>query len=153
MSDSDKSLGLDGFPRGFFKKCCNFVKYDEVKFTQEFYEHGRLSIDVMVGCLSCLISKFLASRFKFVIGKLVSTSQTTFIEGRKMLNGVLVLNKVLEFVKRMKMSCLVVKVDLEKVYDCVSHSFLRYVLNSMVFGQKWLSGMELRFFLDMCLYW
>lgn len=59
-----------------------------------------------------------------------------------MLYGVLILNEVLDFSKRKKRKCLVVKVDFEKAYDCVSWRFLRYVFNGMDFGQKWLSLME-----------
>lgn len=168
FNDCDKSPS----PLGFLKKCWNFVKDDVVKFLQEFYKHGRLPKVTttsfialvpkadnlqcieefrpicLVGCLYHLISKLLAANLKLMIGKLVSSTQTTFIEGRKMLDNVLVLNEVLDYAKRKKKKkkCLVVRVEFEKAYDCVSWSFLRYVLNRMGFGQKWVSWMEATIF-------
>lgn len=34
------------------------------------------------------------------------------------------------------------KVNFEKVYDCVSWGFFRYVMMRMRFGAKWISRME-----------
>lgn len=50
-------------------------------------------------CLYFLISKLLAAKLKCVIRKSASSSQMTFIEGRQMLDGVLVLNEVLDYEK------------------------------------------------------
>lgn len=59
-----------------------------------------------------------------------------------MLDGVLVLNQVIDFAKRNKKGCSIMKVDFEKTYDCVSWDFLRYVFGRMGFGQKWISWMQ-----------
>ncbi|XP_058754053.1 uncharacterized protein LOC131627225 [Vicia villosa] len=75
------------------------------------------------------------------MGKLISKFQSEFIEGRQLFDGVLVLNEVLDFAKRSK-KCLVLTVDFEKAYDCVSWGFLRYVLKRIGFGARWLSWME-----------
>lgn len=63
-----------------------------------------------------------------------------------MLDGVLVLNEVLDFAKRMKRKCLVRKVNFEKAYDCMSWGFPCYVLNKMGFEQLWLSFMDATIF-------
>lgn len=166
MSDCDKSLGPDGYPLFFFCRCWSFVK-DEVKaFVQEFFVHDKLpkaitasfialvsksknsqSIDefrpiCFVSSLYRLIYKLLAARLKVVIGKLVVYSQMAYIEGRQMLDGVLVLNEILNFAERLRRKCLVVKNDFKKAYDCFSWGFLCYVLLRTGFGHRWMSWMN-----------
>lgn len=74
----------------------------------------------LVGCLYHLISKLLDGRLRLVIGKLISKSQMDFIEGMPFFDGALILNEVLDFAKRMRRKCMILKVDLEKAYDYVS---------------------------------
>ncbi|XP_058742110.1 uncharacterized protein LOC131614557 [Vicia villosa] len=121
LSDCDKSPGPDGFPLGFFKKTWSFVKNELLSFVQEFYIRGSLPrattasflafipkvvcpqrIDefrpiCLIGYLYRLISKLLAARLKVVMGKLISKSQSAFIEGRQLFDGVLVLNERMGF--------------------------------------------------------
>lgn len=54
-----------------------------------------------------------------VIDRLISKSQTTIIPDRQLLDGVVVINELLDFAKRKKMSCLLFKVDFAQIYDCV----------------------------------
>lgn len=54
----------------------------------------------------------------------------------------LVLNEVLDFSKRMKRKCLILKVDFEKACDCVSWDFLKFLMWKTGFGSKWMSWME-----------
>lgn len=93
-----------------------------------------------------IISKVLVARLRKVIGRLVSSNQTTFIPGRQILDGVLATNEILDFAKRNKRECMVFKVDFPQAYDCVDWSYLRYVLVSMGFGARWMRWMELTIF-------
>lgn len=54
----------------------------------------------LVGCLYKILAKLLAPRLKRVICKLISKNQTAFIPGRNILDGVLVVNDVLDLTKR-----------------------------------------------------
>ncbi|XP_058765404.1 uncharacterized protein LOC131638877 [Vicia villosa] len=96
----------------------------------------------LVGSLYRLISKLLARRIRLVIGKLISSNQSAFIHGRQMMDGVVVLNEVIDYAKRKKKECLFLKVDFEKAYDCLSWDFFRYLFGRMGFVQKGLSWME-----------
>lgn len=100
----------------------------------------------LFSCLYRNVSKILVVRLKLVIGILVSTCQSTFIQGRHMLDGVLVLNEILYFSKRNKRECILVNTDFEKAYDCVFWEFLRYVIRRMNFSHKWISWMEATMF-------
>lgn len=54
-----------------------------------------------------------------MVGKVVSETQTGFIHGRKILDGVVVINEILDLAKRNKMEYLIFKVDFTQAYDCV----------------------------------
>lgn len=81
-----------------------------------------------------------------MIGKIISKDQTTFILGKNILDGVLVVNKVLGFAKRKRRSCLVLKVDYEKAYDSISWKYLRFSFDKMGFGNKWKDWMQVYVF-------
>ncbi|XP_058757178.1 uncharacterized protein LOC131630416 [Vicia villosa] len=95
-----------------------------------------------VGSLHKIISKLLASRLKYVIEELISHKQTYFIRNMNNLDGVSVVNELIYLAKREGRSCLVMKVDYEKAYDCVSWNYLRYMMKSMGYGNIWLKWMK-----------
>jgi len=82
----------------------------------------------LVGCMYKIISKALSLRLKKMIGKVIDVRQSAFLEGRGLLDSVLVANEVLEEYKRKRKSCVFFKVDYEKTYDSVSWEFLYYML-------------------------
>ncbi|CAK8537480.1 unnamed protein product [Lathyrus sativus] len=73
-----------------------------------------------------------------VIHKIVSPSQTTFIPGRQIYDGVLLANEIEDYAKRFKKECLFFKVDYAKAYDCVDWLYLDAMLVKMGFGPNWL---------------
>ena len=50
-----------------------------------------------------------------------------------MLHNVIIANEAMEEAKRTQKPCMVFKVDYEKAYDCVSWSFLLYMLRRLGF--------------------
>ncbi|GKE11746.1 putative RNA-directed DNA polymerase, eukaryota, reverse transcriptase zinc-binding domain protein, partial [Tanacetum coccineum] len=85
-------------------------------------------------CSYKVITKVLANRLKVVIPKIISNSQSTFIEGRQILDGVLIASEVLNHIKK---KMLLFKVGFEKAFDSISWNFLDNILNQMNFGDKW----------------
>lgn len=61
----------------------------------------------------------LARRLAKVMDSIISSSQSVFIKGRNLIDGVLVVNKLVDFAKKSKRECLILKVDFEKAYDSV----------------------------------
>lgn len=56
----------------------------------------------LIGCYYKIVAKILAERVKKVIGKLIGEEQNAFIKGRFILDGVMIGNEVVEFLKKKK---------------------------------------------------
>ncbi|GKV27151.1 hypothetical protein SLEP1_g36354 [Rubroshorea leprosula] len=69
--------------------------------------------------------------------RIISETQSAFLRGRQLVDGVLVLNEVVEEVKRRKQSAFVFTADFAKAYDCVDWSFLEWMMDRLGFGIKW----------------
>ena len=72
-----------------------------------------------MGGLYKWLAKVLANRLKMVVGKLISKAQNAFVEGRQILDAVLVANEVLDSVLKGKEGAVMCKLDIEKAYDHV----------------------------------
>lgn len=97
----------------------------------------------MIGSLYKILAKTLAGRLKQVLGNIISEGQGAFLLGRHILEGVVVVNEVLDLAKRKKRRCLALKVDFEKTYHSVTWSFIDYMLMRLGFNstwRKWMSG-------------
>jgi hypothetical protein len=68
----------------------------------------------------------------------VSPFQTTFIHGRNILEGVVILQEVMHELRSSKSSGVFVKLDFEKAYDKVNWNFLEEVLKRKGFADTWI---------------
>lgn len=73
----------------------------------------------------------MAERLKAVIDSVISPVQTAFIKGRSILDGPLIVNEILSWLRRSKKKALIFKVDFEKAFDCISWEFLDSVIEQM----------------------
>jgi hypothetical protein len=89
-----------------------------------------------------LIAKVLASRLARVVGDLIPKTQSAFLKGRQLVDGVVVANEIVDYAKKTGKECLILKVDFEKAYDSVEWSFLDYLLQQFGFGEKWREWMR-----------
>ncbi|GJW49120.1 reverse transcriptase domain, reverse transcriptase zinc-binding domain protein [Tanacetum coccineum] len=81
-------------------------------------------------------------RVKKVIGKLIGEEQNAFIKGRFILDGVLIGNEVVQFLKKKKEKAFLLKIDFEKAYDSINWSFIRNSMIQMGFGDRWCNWIE-----------
>jgi hypothetical protein len=81
--------------------------------------------------------KLLTDRITPIAEKVISESQTIFIKGRNILEGVVVLHEVLHEFRRTGKQGVLLKIDFEKLYDKVSWSFIQEVLEKKGFSEAW----------------
>jgi hypothetical protein len=72
-----------------------------------------------------------------IVEKLISPTQTTFIPGRNIVEGLVMLHETIHKIHRKRMSGVVLKLDFEKAYDNVNWNFLQQTLRMNGFSTKW----------------
>ena len=143
------------------KKNWDLVKDDFMQFVMDFHRNGKLTKGVnstfialipkvnspqclndyrpisLVGCLYKVLAKVLANRLRNVIGSVVSDSQSAFIKGKQILDGILIVNEVVDEARRLDREFMMFKVDFEKAYDSVDLTYLDRVMVNMNFPTLW----------------
>lgn len=82
----------------------------------------------MVGFLYKIIAKLLSKRLQAVISSLVGPLQSSYIEGRQILDGAMVAGEIIESCKKKNIETILFKLDFHKAYDSVSWGFLHWTL-------------------------
>ena len=67
---------------------------------------------------------------------MVSKAQGAFVEGRQILDAVLIANEAIDSILKNKENEIMCKLDIEKAYDNVDWAFLLTVMQKMGFGEK-----------------
>ncbi|RVW50815.1 hypothetical protein CK203_076857 [Vitis vinifera] len=91
----------------------------------------------LVGNLYKLLTKVLANRLKKFMGKVIMESQNAFVEGRWIVNAVLIANEAVDLRLKNNEGGVLCKLDIEKVHDRVNWKFLLLMLRKMDFGRRW----------------
>ncbi|GKV23017.1 hypothetical protein SLEP1_g32806 [Rubroshorea leprosula] len=130
--DSTKSPGPDGFNFKFIKTMWEDIKSDVVGFIQEFHEPISL-----IGVMYKIVAKLLANRLRKVLDRVIGEQQMAFIEGRQLMDGVVIANEIIDEAKRKKKESFLFKVDFEKAFDKVCWEFIDYMLFRMGFHVIW----------------
>lgn len=91
----------------------------------------------LLGCLYKILTKMLVSMFRLALKTTISNNQLPFLPGRNILDGVVVINDVVDFEKKEKKECFFFKVDFEKVYDTINWKFLDYIMKRFGMCDKW----------------
>ena len=160
----DKAPRPDGFSMAFWQFVWDFVKDDVMSFFKEFYEHGKFvkSLNAtflvlipkkagaedlrdfrpisLLGSLYKWLAKVLANRLKKVVGKVVSKAQWAFVEGRQILDAVLIANEAIDSVLKNNEKGILCKLDREKAYGNVDWFLFSQLCKKWVLGRNGLSG-------------
>ena len=162
----NKASGLDGFSAEFYQIFWSLIKDDLMAMFREFHA-GKLPLfNLNFGTITlipkqkevkqvhqyrpiCMLNvsfkiftKVLANRLVAVADKVVRQSQTAFMTGRNILEGVVILHETIHELHRKKMSGVVLKLDFEKAYDKVNWVFVQQALRMKGFSPVWCKWIE-----------
>jgi hypothetical protein len=159
--DSYKTPGPDGVNFGFIKEFWSEMSGDIMRFVGDFHRNGKLTKGInstfialipkvespqklndfrpisLVGSLYKILAKILANRLKGVVGKLVSETQSAFVSGRQIMDGLLIANEAVDGARKLKKELLLFKVDFEKAYYSIDWKYLDAVMVKMGFPTLW----------------
>eukprot|EP00253_Pinus_taeda_P016535 PITA_16535 len=130
----NKAPGPDGFTVEFFQAGWNFLASDVL----EVVEEARINQRTWPGINSTLLT---------LIPKTNQADHTDgfrpialcFVEGRQILDGLVVAQEVLHTLKTKKEKGMLIKLDLSKAYDRLSWKFLESILKAFGFCDRWVS--------------
>ena len=77
------------------------------------------------------------NRVSLIAHKVIRPTQTAFMSGRNILEGVVILHETIHELKSKKLDGVLFKIDFEKAYDKVKWSFLQQALRMKGFDSKW----------------
>ena len=89
-----------------------------------------------------IFTKICTNRLNKVAQTVVSPSQTTFMPGRNIMEGVVILHETIHELHTKKRDGVIFKIDFEKAYDKVKWSFLQQTLRMKGFSPKWWRWVE-----------
>lgn len=159
---SNTAPGPDGFPIGFFKNMWSMLKGLIKELLDDMckgeLDLGRLNYGVisllpkikeanairqcrpicLLNVILKILTKAVTMRATEIAGKVISRTQTAFIPGRSILEGVVVLHEVLHELKSKGERGIIFKIDFEKTYDRVQWPFLVEVMRKKNFGEKFI---------------
>ena len=159
--DSFKSPRPDGVNLGFIKDFWPELQEDFMRIISDFHRNGKLSKGInntfialipkiespqrlndfrpisMVGSLYKVLSKVLTNRLRGVMSSVISSTQSAFIHGRQILDGILIANEFVEDAKRLKKDLLLFRVYFDKAFDSIDWTYLEAVMKKMNFPTLW----------------
>ena len=95
-----------------------------------------------ITCLYKIIAKVLSGRLRGVLHETIHSTQGAFVQGRQILDAVLIANEIVDEKRRSGEEGVVFKIDFKKAYDHVKWDFLDHVLEKKGFSSKWRSWMR-----------
>lgn len=84
-----------------------------------------------------LISKILANMLKPLLPLLISPEQTWYVEGRQILDGIILSHEVIHSLKVLKKPGMILKLDLSKAFDKLSWPYINQMLLAFGFSATW----------------
>jgi hypothetical protein len=79
----------------------------------------------------------ITNRLAGVAQRVIQPTQSAFLPGRNIMEGVIILHETIHELHRRKKNAVILKIDFEKVYDNVKWHFVKQVLEMKGFSAQW----------------
>jgi hypothetical protein len=164
--DSNFAPGPDGLPAGFYKRMWTHIRETIFEMFNKLHSEELNMSRMNYGIITlipklkeantikqyrplCLLNvdykwftKVLTMKLAKYANKIISPSQTAFIPGRFILEGIVMLHEVMHHLRVHHQQGIILKLDFEKAYDKVQWSFMIEVLTRKNFPAKWIGWMK-----------
>jgi len=84
-----------------------------------------------------IVSKVIASRLKLLLPLIISPEQSGYVEGRQIMDGIILTHEIIHSLKHIKKSSMLLKIDLSKAFDSLSWQYIKEVLLAFGFAPPW----------------
>lgn len=162
----NKAPGPDEFPAEFYQVFSSLIKEDLMAMFKDFYSGNLPLYTLNFGVVTSLpkmqeakmiqqyrpicmlnvsfkiFTKLLANRFTSVANRIIKPSQTAFLPGMFIMEGIVILHESLHEIKRKHQNGIRLKLDIEKAYDKVDWGFLQQTLRMKGFSAQWCRWVE-----------
>jgi hypothetical protein len=156
-----KAPGPDGFTTFFFHHCWDLIRRDVWEVVEESRASGVVLLALNVTFLTLIpkeervtnpknfrpialcnvvykiITKVIANRLKPILTHVISKEQAGYVEGRQIMDNVILAHEVIHSLKTSKTPGMLIKLDLSKAFDRASWQYLKAILDSFGFDQGW----------------
>lgn len=165
---NNKSPGPDGYPCEFFKTTWPVLSRDFTIAVQSVFRFGFLpkginstilalipkKLDSMemkdyrpIACCNVIykvVSKILANRLKKILPRIITESQSAFVQGRLLMENVLLASELVKGYHKENISprC-VMNIDISKAFDSVQWEFVLKSLRTWGFPEKFIHWIKL----------
>ena len=164
--EHNKAPGPDGFPAEFYQHFWDLIKGDLMSMFQDLHQGDLPIFSLNFGVITllpktqearkiqqyrpiCLLNvsfkiftKVATSRINSVADHLISPTQTAFMRGRNIMEGVVILHETIHELHRKNQNGVIIKIDFEKAYDKVRWDFLLQTLRMKGFSPKWIGWIK-----------
>jgi exonuclease III len=156
-----KAPGPDGFTTDFFHHCWDMVKEEVWQVVEESRTSGQVLPALnatfitlipkeervthpkqfrpisLCNVIYKIITKVIANRLKPILPLIISKEQSGYVEGRQIMDSVILANEVVHSLKTSNTPGMLIKLDLSKAFDRLSWQYMRAVLDSFGFSKEW----------------
>eukprot|EP00253_Pinus_taeda_P005945 PITA_05945 len=156
-----KAPGPDGFTTTFFHAFWDLIKMEVWQIVEESRalrwllpslnstfitlipkEENSITPDKFRPIALCnviykVISKVIANRLKPLLPMLISLEQSGYVEGRQIMDGIILTHEIIHSLKQSKQAGMLLKLDLSKAFDKLSWSYIQHMLKAFGFCSTW----------------
>ncbi|GMJ02301.1 hypothetical protein HRI_003899300 [Hibiscus trionum] len=97
----------------------------------------------LVGSLYKILARVLSRRLAGCISEVKGEQQFSFIPDKQIVDCALIVNEIVDELKRNKREAVIFKADFRRAYDTVDWNFLDFIMGKMGFGKKWRKWIQL----------
>ena len=165
---NNKTPGMDGFPSEFFKVFWSKLSFFILRSINLSYKIGKLPLSMRQCIINCipkgdkpreflknwrpisllpviykLASSVIAGRIKTVLPKVISPTQSGFVDGRFIGDTTRLVYDIMSEIDNRNLDGLLMLIDFEKAFDSISWRFMYNVFQYLGFGPDILAWIKL----------